>query len=81
MTIKQFINAFTPRFITETVAFQLLDDGYHIIAPMWLLDDGESYDATGEMRSFNLFGWAIFPRLLGKIDTTPGRKNSDCLSQ
>jgi hypothetical protein len=74
MTLKQFLNAFVPRFITEDVAFEKLDDGYSIICPLWLLDAGEQYDGIGQVRSFNIFGWAICPKLIGSIDKTPGFK-------
>lgn len=72
MTIGQFIDAFMPRFVTDKVAFELIDGCYCGIGPLWLLEPGERYDATGTFRSFNLFGWAMFPKLIGEIDKTPG---------
>lgn len=72
MTLKQFLDAFTPRFVTDEVAFSMDEQGYHLIGSMWMLDPGERYDATGKIRSFNLFGWAIFPKLIGDIDRAPG---------
>ena len=72
MTISQFIDAFMPRFVTDKVAFELIGGCYHGIGPLRLLELGEHYDATGAVRSFNLFGWAIFPKLIGEIDKTPG---------
>lgn len=74
MTLKRFFNSFVPRFLTEEVAFEKLDDGYHIICPLWLMNEGEQYDALGKIRTFNLFGWAICPRLIGSIDRKPGTK-------
>ena len=71
MTLSQCFDAFFPRFVTDKIAFEIIDGCYQGIGPLWLLEPGERYDAIGTVRSFNFFGWAVYPKLVGFIDT-PG---------
>lgn len=62
--MNTFLDIVVPRFVTEEVAFVELEDGYHIIAPLANIQEGESYHATGMIRCFNFFGFALFPKMV-----------------
>lgn len=64
--MNKLLDILLPRFITEEVA--LRDDGDHLTIVCSLSDvkPGERFDAVGTIRSFNLFGLAIFPRTVGE---------------
>lgn len=62
-----------PRFISEEVAFALLEEGedgdsYIPICCMKdITDEDDDVVMVGTMRSFNLFGFALFPKLIGEL--------------
>lgn len=63
-----------PRFIKEEVAFTLYEEGEtpedNTYFPICALDDVDETDdvqMVGMMRSFNLFGFALFPKLIGEL--------------
>lgn len=58
-----------PRFIKEEVAF--IEVGVDEVMPLCALADVEEDDdsivAVGTMKSFNLFGMALWPKLVGEL--------------
>lgn len=64
-----FIDIVIPRFIKEEVAFGAVDAD--TVIPICALADVQPEDteiiAVGTMRSFNLFGVALFPKLVGEL--------------
>ncbi|AIM51341.1 hypothetical protein HQ81_0190 [Dickeya phage phiDP23.1] len=63
-----------PRFIKEEVAFGLLGetedpeiDEYYPMCALKDIEEGEDVAMIGTMRSFNLFGFALFPKLIGEL--------------
>lgn len=69
--MNKLLNILLPRFITEEVA--LRDAGDHLV-PACSMEDlrpGERFAAVATIRSFNLFGLAIFPRMIGPAREWP----------
>lgn len=62
--MRKLLDLILPRFLTEEVA--LHDNGDHlvIVCPMADLKPGERHHAVATMRVFNLFGRALFPRMI-----------------
>jgi len=60
-----------PRMVTDSVAVVMAYGAEHtrIVCRMSKLRKGESYDYVARVRCFNLFGLALFPRIVG--DLTP----------
>lgn len=63
-----------PRFIKEDVAFVLYEEGAtpddNTYYPLCALDDVDITDEVhmvGLMRSFNFFGFGLFPKLIGEL--------------
>ncbi|HIC4115622.1 TPA: hypothetical protein ACW4JH_000045 [Salmonella enterica] len=63
-----------PRFIKEEVAFGLYGetedpevDEYYPMCALKDIEEGEDVAMVGTMRSFNLFGLALFPKLVGEL--------------
>lgn len=63
-----------PRFIKEEVAFGLYGetedpevDEYYPMCSLKDIEEGEDVAMVGTMRSFNLFGFALFPKLIGEL--------------
>lgn len=60
------LDVITPRFIEEDVAFMEFDGE---IRPLYKVEEvleGERVDYVGRVRSFNLMGFAIGGRLVGR---------------
>jgi len=68
------LDVLVPRMITEKTALvlSLCPDEYEVLCPFDELEHLEAYDATCTMHYFNLFGFAIFPKVIGEIDETAG---------
>lgn len=73
MNLRLLLDILVPRFITEDYA---LMNGYcddcdepHLmpICAMEHVEPGEEFDAIVTMSCFNLFGWALFPRMVGEV--------------
>ncbi len=68
MSLARFFDIMVPRFMTEDVAALAFDCGhcdephYAPICSMADVMPGETFDAIIAMRSFNLFGFGLFPR-------------------
>lgn len=62
--MKKLFDLLLPRLLTEEVALQ--DNGDHlvIVCPMTEVKPGERFHAVATMRVFNLFGYALFPRMI-----------------
>ncbi|AKJ73847.1 putative membrane protein [Salmonella phage 38] len=59
-----------PRFIKEEVAFVNHESQQDLWIPLCALSDVTESDEVGmvgTMRSFNLFGFALFPKLIGEL--------------
>ncbi|WVP82771.1 hypothetical protein vBEcoMJN03_1910 [Escherichia phage vB_EcoM_JN03] len=59
-----------PRFIKEEVAFVNHEGQQDLWIPLCALSDVTESDEVGmvgTMRSFNLFGFALFPKLIGEL--------------
>ncbi|AUV59185.1 hypothetical protein HOS86_gp069 [Klebsiella phage vB_KpnM_KpS110] len=64
-----------PRFISEEVAFALVEEGegedFDAYVPICSLkditDEDDDVVMVGTMRSFNLFGFALLPKLIGEL--------------
>jgi len=63
--IKFIVDILTPRFITEEVAVLVLENGdYQPICQFIHLRPGEYYDKKVTIRTFNFFGFGLFPKLI-----------------
>jgi hypothetical protein len=73
-TIMWLLDILVPRMITEKMALVRSDepDEYEVLCPFEELEHLEAYDATWTMHYFNLFGFAVFPKVVGEIDTKGG---------
>lgn len=65
--IKFFFHIYWPRFMTEETAFVLTEEGYLPICAADDLTEFDEYDALGGMKFFNLFGRALYPKLVGEL--------------
>ena len=66
--IKWFLDIYFPRFMTEDVAFKSI--GYYKYEPICSVKDlhpSDTFDAIFKVRAFNLFGLAIFGRIVQEI--------------
>ncbi|AUR92477.1 hypothetical protein NVP1173O_01, partial [Vibrio phage 1.173.O._10N.261.55.A11] len=63
--MNKLLDILIPRFITEDVALAYGDDDMlHPICALSDIQDGEHYDEVAAFRSFNLFGVALFPKMI-----------------
>ncbi|AYN55392.1 hypothetical protein [Dickeya phage Coodle] len=74
MFLLFLLDVLVPRFIEEVVAFGMCDDSedpdvyeYYPMCALKDIAEGEEVAAVGTMRSFNLFGFALFPKLIGEL--------------
>ncbi|WP_273761552.1 hypothetical protein [Aeromonas hydrophila] len=65
--MKYLMDLLVPRFITEDVALELLEDGYHPVCSMDDVRPGERFDGIVAMRSFTWLHVALFPRIVGEV--------------
>lgn len=63
-----------PRFVTREVAFVLCEeieggsqDEYMPLCDMEDLHEDDDVHMVGTIRSFNLFGFGLFPKLIGEL--------------
>lgn len=66
MKLKTILDVLIPRFMTEEVALADTGDSYVIACSVVDLEPGEIPDAVATMRIFNLFGFALFPKMIGE---------------
>jgi len=65
----KFLDWLVPRFITEYVALKEINFGeYEIVCSMKDLGEYEHADAKVLVTTFNLFGFGLFPKLVGEIE-------------
>lgn len=62
--MNRILDLILPRFIVEDVALVDEGDRLEIACSMADVKEGEIFDATATIRSFNLFGIALFPRMI-----------------
>lgn len=65
--LRELLDVLVPRFLTEDVACMVVDghDGTSYLVPICPLAHvrpGEVFDVTVRTQTFNLFGFALFPR-------------------
>lgn len=74
--LLRLLDILIPRFITEDVAVKINKaschggDGWHdgeIVCSMRDVEPGEVFDGIVPVRSFNLFGYALCPKLAGPV--------------
>ncbi|WPJ72111.1 hypothetical protein DEEACLCL_00094 [Salmonella phage CRW-SP2] len=70
----KLVSILIPRFIKEDVAFMLYEKGatpeentYFPICALDDVDETDEVEMVGVMRSFNLFGFGLFPKLIGEL--------------
>lgn len=66
-TLKQALIALVPRFVTEDVALELSDDGYHPVCSMEFVEPGERFDGVITVRSFTWFGVCCFGKAMSEV--------------
>lgn len=71
MNIAKFIDWLVPRFLTEEVGcIQDEEDGEYAIPMMPMKQWDECYEedpyCVATITCFNLFGWGLFPRMVGE---------------
>lgn len=71
MNLAKLLDIITPRLLTEEVALTEVGDHYEIACSMADVRPGERFDAVATMRTFNLFGMALFPELIGEPRAWP----------
>ncbi len=63
--MNKFLDILIPRFITEQVAGNYMEDGsFWPICNESDLDSNDAYDAIITVRTFNLFGFGLFPKFV-----------------
>jgi hypothetical protein len=62
--IKWLFWTFFPRFIEEDVAANFIDNEWAPLYPVSLAQEYDEYTHVVTLKSFNLFGFAILPRLV-----------------
>lgn len=65
--ISILLDIVIPRFVIEDVALVDCGDHYEIVCSMADLAPGESYDAVATAHCFNLFGIALFTKLVSEV--------------
>ena len=57
-----------PRFVDDEVALELVDeDEYYPVCRLKYVEPDERFDGICTIRVFNLFGFALFPKLIGDV--------------
>ena len=64
--MNRFLDLLIPRVITEDVALIDTGDGLEIACRLADVRRGERFAAVATFRSFNLFGFALFPKMIGE---------------
>lgn len=65
------VDILTPRFIKEEVGFIEYEGAYVPLCALVDVDEDDNVVMAGTMRSFNFFGFALFPKLLGNLREYP----------
>lgn len=68
-TLTNLLDVVIPRFITEDVALEYDDErgGWDIVCSVKDIQEGEEFEAFATVKSFNLFGYGLFPRMVGEV--------------
>lgn len=69
--LRRFLDILVPRFLTEDIACKKVNEHNNVIQliPICSLKDvqpGEVFDAIVRVQMFNLFGYGLFPKPIGK---------------
>ncbi|MDG9928495.1 MULTISPECIES: hypothetical protein [unclassified Pseudomonas] len=75
--MNRLLDFLLPRFITEDVALVDAGDHLEIIGRLADAPPGFVPAAVATIRSFNLFGWAICPRMIGEPREWPESTEGD----
>lgn len=71
--LKLLFDVLTPRFVTDEVAIRLIDEGQaEVVCLKEQLTTMDDYDEIAYCRCFNLFGVAIFPKIIRKSEEENG---------
>ncbi len=65
--IAKLLDVLVPRFLQEDVAPIDVGTHYEIVCAISDLQPGEEYDAVATMQTFNFFGLALFPKMVGGV--------------
>lgn len=66
MNLAKLLDIIIPRLLTEDVALTEVGDHYEIACSMADVRPSERFDAVATMRTFNLFGMALSPTMVGE---------------
>lgn len=68
-TLADILDVIVPRFIREDVALEYNDEqeGWDIVCSVKDIQEGEEFEAFATVKSFNLFGYGLFPRMVGEV--------------
>lgn len=69
--LRAIADVAVPRFMTEDVALQIRDGGYHIVCCMADIEEGEIFDGVATVRMFNFFGAGLWPKMVGEVRDWP----------
>ena len=78
--MNRLLDLILPRFITEDVALIDTGDGLEIGCRLADVRHGERFAAVATIRSFNLFGFALFPRMVGEPREWPEEDEGESLA-
>lgn len=65
--IKWLFWTFFPRFMTEDVAANFVDGEWRPLFPVRIAMDYDTYTHVITLKSFNLFGFAIFSKFIKSV--------------
>lgn len=65
-SLSRWVDRLIPRFITEACALEATEVGFVPVCRVGQLELDEVPDAVAEVRSFNLFGVGLFPRIISE---------------
>lgn len=69
MSLSKLLDILVPRFVTEDVAVKQVGRSsiHEIVCSMKDVRPGERFDGVATMRTFNLFGFGLFPAQVGDV--------------
>lgn len=71
--LKLFLDALIPRFFTDEVAIRLISESQaEVVCLKKQLTSMDDYDEIAYCRCFNLFGVALFPKIIRKSEEENG---------
>ncbi|AFE86193.1 hypothetical protein [Salinivibrio phage CW02] len=71
--IKLLFDVLVPRFVTDEVAIRLISESQaEVVCLKEQLTDMDDYDEIAYCRCFNLFGVALYPKIIRKSEEENG---------